>query len=371
MPAGKAAGRLLVRDLSATAAVFGEPVRKAWMTERSKLWLSRFGRLGICAVALTWLGFDTDWGRLRQVLAEADWRLAMVGILSFGPAPVLIAFRQKLLLSVQDIHLSNWQMIKITFGCNFIIQALPLGTGGGDTAKAFYIGRDTPHKHEAVTAILFDRLIGVLGLLLLSGVILIFNWGNPAFAVWGRPIALSIGLLGAALCVGFSERIRRLVRFEQLLDVLPFSSHFKRIDRAVLMYRRFPGRVAACFVLTFVLQMISILAIYLTGWALGLVGEHPLAAVPIYLAYIPICFLTGALPIGVMEVTFVELLAGAAKLGASEAAISLSFMARIMQLIWALPGAMYVLRGRRQLGVQRADASRDTSPAECGGERVL
>ena len=308
------------------------------------VWISRFLRLAIAAAALTWLWLDTDWMRLRRVLAEADWLLALVGVACFGPAPVMLAFRLKLLLGVQGIDLGLGQVVRATFAGNFITHALPLGTGGGDTVKAYIVARQTPHKHEAVTAILFDRLIGVGGLLTLSGVMVLLDWDNPAFAQYGRPIALAILLLAGGLVVVFSHRARRLFRVERFLAALPFGAHLARMDRAVLAFRTRPRTVAACWVLTLILQLNSVLVMFLVGWALGLVGESPDSAAAVYLAYTPICFLTGALPIGVMEVAFAELLADAGALGTREAAVSLSFMGRIIQLIWSLPGGWFVLR---------------------------
>jgi len=316
------------------------------MTTRAKAWLFGLLRYGVCVAALGWLAYSTDWGRLRHVLAEANWRLALVGLLVYGPAPIGLAIRLKVLLAAQDIHISLWQAIRVTFAGNFIIAALPVGTPGGDSAKAYYVARDTPHKHEAVTAVFFDRVIGLLGLILMSGVMVAMDWRNPAFKTWGRPIALLFLLFMLGMTVALSRRLRRWLRIDRLLAVMPLSSHLQRVDRAVLTYRHYPRHLAASLVLSFLLQVVSIVSIYLTGWALGLVGGSPGRAFPVYLAYTPIAFLAGAFPLGVMEVTFRQLLADAAKLGSPEAAISLSFLCRIIQLVWALPGMLVVLKSR-------------------------
>ena len=320
--------------------------RESILTARAKKWLAALVRYSICAAALGWLYYTIDWAQLRQVVADADWRVAAIALLTFGPVPVLIAIRLKWLLAVQKIHLTVWQAVKVTFAGNFIITALPVGTSGGDSVKAYYVARDTPHKHEAVTTVFFDRMIGVLSLFLMSGVMVLANWQNPAFRFWGRVIGLALLALMIGACIYFSRRIRRVLRFDQLLALLPLADHVQRIDRAVLLFRHHLGRLAACLALTVLLQMVSIFAYFLGGLALGLVGDQPWSALPVYLAYTPICFLTGALPIGVTEVTFAELFADAAQLGTREAALSVSFFGRIMQLTWALPGALVVLKSR-------------------------
>src|SRR6185369_7317466 len=113
--------------------------------------------------------------------------------------------------------------------------------------------------------------------------------------------------------------------------------------------RHRPKRVGASLALTVILQIGSIFSLFLAGWALGLVGNrsNPFSVLPIYLAYTPICFLAGALPLGVMEELYVQLFSNAAGLGPREAAVFLSLFSRFTQLVWALPGALVVLKAGR------------------------
>jgi len=317
------------------------------VTARSSQRLSALIRYTVCVVAVTWLVTHTGWEELKRVVGSANWGLALVSILAFGPGPVIISIRLKWLLAVHNVNLTVWQALKVTFAGNFIINALPVGTSGGDAVKAYYIARDTPHKHEAVTSVFFDRVIGVVGLVGLAGVVLLLNWRNPAFAGRGRIIAVTATGIIVAVGVYFSHRMRRLLRLEKVVAFMPFAAHIQRIDRAAFAFRHRMGRVAACLALTVILQLTGVISTFLAGWALGMVGERPLAALPIYLGYVPICYLAGALPIGVMEETFNQLFADAAHLGTREAAYSLSLMGRLIQLAWALPGALVVLSAGR------------------------
>lgn len=335
--------------------------------EPRKGWRARLPgliRLGICLAAVAWLYKTTDWHDVRLAITNAKWRLALLGLLAFGPAPAMIGYRLKLLLAVHGINLSIWQALKVTFVGNFVIQALPVGTSGGDALKAWYIARDTPQKHEAVTTVLVDRVIGVVGLVLLSGLMVLANWNSPAMASWGGTAVAKpwmnvlsprglIGLLFAALVVGgglyFSRRVRRLLRLDEIMARLPLSVHLRRLDQAVFEFRNHRGRVTACLLLSMLLQLWGVLAVFLSGWALGLVGSQPWHSFPIYLAYAPICFLCGALPLGVMELVYVQLFAQAAGLGTPEAALSLSLISRLIQLVWSLPGGLAILSGRFSL----------------------
>ena len=317
------------------------------MSSRGRKLISGAIRLGILAFAVVWMALDPNWkwSDLREVVRTADWRLLAFAILSFGPCPVLIALRLKWLLSVHQVNLSIWQAIKVTFAGNFIIWALPVGTSGGDAAKAFYIARDTPHKHEAVTTVFFDRVVGVVSLVLMSGLMALLNWGNPAMAEKGRVIGVFALVFFCGAAVYFSNRLRRVLGIDWILARLPLAAHLQRIDRAVFEFRRQPRVVLAALLLTIALQSVCILSLYLSGWSLGVVGERPLEALPLYFAYGPVCFLAGALPIGGMEAVCVLLFSRTAELGPPGAAVLLALSNRAIQLLWALPGALVVLRG--------------------------
>ena len=89
------------------------------MTKQSRQRLSTLVRYVICVVAVTWLVTHTEWAQLKQVVGSANWRLVVVSILAFGPAPVLIAIRLKLLLAVHDVKLTVWQALRVTFACTY------------------------------------------------------------------------------------------------------------------------------------------------------------------------------------------------------------------------------------------------------------
>ncbi len=317
-------------------------------------------RWGLCAVAVGWLTHTIAWSDLKRVWMTADRPLLVLGVLAFGPAPVLIAVRLRWVLAVHEIRLSLWDAIRATFAGNFVINALPVGTTGGDAVKAFYIACGTPRKHEAVTCIFLDRAIGVLGLLVLAGATSLVNWRNPTFAGVGRLVALAAGMLLAGMGVYFSDRVRRLLRLERLLVRLPLGRHIERVDRAVLTFRGRWWRLTACLLLSVVLQVICIVSIFLAGRGLGVGGGRVLADGWVYLAYTPLCLLAGALPIGGMELSFVGLFYGVAGLGTEAAAVSLSLFSRIIQMVWSLPGGLVVLQGglgaAKQSGVQSEDS---------------
>ncbi len=338
----------------------------AQVVERKPMWPVVL-RWIVCIAAVAWIVHNLNWAELKLAFALARWDWIAAGVVAFGPVPVLISQRLRWLLEVHAVRLSLWQAIKVTFAGNFLIQAFPVGTPGGDSAKAWYIARDTPHKHEAALAVFFDRVLGTIVLLLLSGTMILLDWDNPAFARWGRIIGVVTSILFIGGIVYYSRSCRKWLRLDEWVSRLPLAEHLQRLDRAMLAYRNDIPRVMASLVLTLVLQFVAIFSLFLISRGLGMAGTSFWADFRIFLAYTPICFLAGALPIGAMELTFAELFSDAAQLGSYEQALSLSFFGRLLQLAWALPGALVVLQGRRLRvesdGVERSVA---VSANSCG-----
>lgn len=334
------------------------------MTARARRALSTLVRISICVLAVYWLVRTTRWDQFKEAIAAADWRLVLLSLAVMGPNPVVLALRLRWLLVVHGVCLSVWQAMKVTFAGNFIIGTTPFGTHGGDAMKAYYIARDTPHKHEAVTTVFVDRVIGVVSLVGLAGVVCLLNWQNPAFSRWGRIIGLTVLGMLVGGGVYFSNRLRRLLWIDRILLYLPLAAHIRRIDQAAFGFRNCPGRVVGGLLLTVVLQVIAIISHFLIGWGLNMVGEDPWATFPVYLAFVPICFLAGALPIGAMELTYVELFAHSAGLGTPETATFLSLLSRLIQLIWAMPGLLVILRAGRPKPISDPELPGTTVAAE-------
>lgn len=296
-------------------------------------------RLAVVLTAVCWLIVQNDWGQIRAVLLTADRGLLLVGLLVFGFNPVLMALRLKWLLSIHDIRLSTWESVRITFMASFLGQALPFGTSGGDAYKIWHVVGRTSRKHEAVSGVFFDRVAGIAGLVLISGLMVVLHWNTPALAGWGR----TIGLLSFILIIGgalYSSRfVRRTFRLEERLVRLPLGSHMRRMDEALLQYGRRPMPVLGCVAVSILLQVFGVFSVFFCGWALGMTPEKtPWAALPIYFAFTPICLLSCALPLGVMEVVYWQLFVQGAGLGTLETATFLSLLNRVIQLIWASCG---------------------------------
>lgn len=274
---------------------------------------------------------------------------ALAAILLFAPVPFMAAQRLVWMLAIQDVRLTFWRSVQFTFAGNFFNFALP-GTTGGDLIKAFYIAQLTHRKTEAVTTVFLDRVIGLLGLMILASVMFLFSrsavpWDRELYA-W---IATGLGLVWAGLIAGslvvFSGRLRRAFGLSTLAARLPAGEQFLRVGRATVAMRQHIPLVLLCLANTVALQLLVVISAYVMSLALSMTGGFVL-----YFICVPIGFLIAAIPIsppqafGVMEVAYIQFFA-ASGLNTSSQAFAFALAVRVIQLIWALPGVLVPLLG--------------------------
>jgi hypothetical protein len=303
-------------------------------------------RLGICTVGIVYIVRQLSGHDLASLVGQMDGKLTILALLMFAPVVPLGGIRFRIIMATQDVRLTTWEAIKLTYAGAFLNFALP-GMTGGDLYKAYCVTRWTDKKTEAVTAVFIDRIIGLGALVLVGGGMSVIGWGLQLDVGWA---AQTIGSLLIALIIGaalfFSHRFRRLVRYEAILSRLPFSSQLARIDRAVFILRNQRMRMILAFMVTMGLQSFVITSLILVAAALGM-KTSPL--VP-YLIYLPLGNVIRAIPIslqgiGPMDGAY-QLFFAEGGFGSAAQVQILALAVRLLDLIWALPGALVMLTGR-------------------------
>ncbi len=307
---------------------------------------------------------DIEYG-IRGVLKRANWTHAALAVLFFLPVPFLQSLRLIWMLAIQEVRLTFWNSVKLSFAGNFFNFALP-GTTGGDLIKAYYITRYTDRKTEAVLTVFLDRVIGLFGLVVIAGTMIITVWDAKHFGRLAWVLAGIVVCLAIAAVFVLSNRLRHAIGLPALAKRLPMGNQLLRIGRATVAMRNHPGLVLASLVNTLVLQIIVLISAYVMAVALGMKPQPFMH----YFIYVPIGFLIGAIPIsppqafGVMEWAYVQFFAHRGFADVSQA-VAFALAVRLIQLTWALPGILVPLFGAHLPGKPELEAlgTPDSEPA--------
>jgi uncharacterized membrane protein YbhN (UPF0104 family) len=104
--------------------------------------------------------------------APADYRWLLAGVLSYTVVEIAALCRWQILLRVQQIHLTVRRLAGLFFIGMFYNQFLPGGTGG-DIIKTYLLLKEAPEKKMgALLAVMFDRLIGLIALIAITGALI-------------------------------------------------------------------------------------------------------------------------------------------------------------------------------------------------------
>jgi uncharacterized protein (TIRG00374 family) len=290
-------------------------------------------------------------------LRGADLRLLLMGLLAVGlifPAQTL---RWHLLLRARGMPVRLWRTFRLTVVGHFFNFCFPMGMTGGDVMKAYYAAKGSGRRADAVMSVIFDRIAGLLGLVLLAGIAGLFMLDRPVvrnitLLVWG-----GLALLVVLSTLYFSKRARATLRVGRLLAWLPFQEALKSVDQAARAYRDHKWAVLGSVAMSVPVHAVLAWSVAQAGRAVGL--EAPLG---VMLTVLPVVFLAGSLPIspqgvGVMEWLGIQLLTPS---GASQSGVVLMLLLfRLYLLFWAVMGAAGLLGGDIHLHADAQDAEPD------------
>ena len=134
-------------------------------------------QVAVTIAVLFWVFHDPH-KRAQMVVAlrMADYRWIVAALAAYFVVEASAAIRWWILLKVQQIHLGTWRVSGLFLIGMFYNQFLPGGTGG-DIIKSYFLLKETPGKATgALLAVVFDRMIGLVALISLTGVLIALRY---------------------------------------------------------------------------------------------------------------------------------------------------------------------------------------------------
>jgi uncharacterized protein (TIRG00374 family) len=258
---------------------------------------------------------------------------------------ILAAFRWFLLLRVQGVKISPLRVAALFMLGIFFNMFMPGGTGG-DVLKVYFLFKEIPaHKEKGLLAVLMDRLIGLLALILISGVIIAmqYNWlktnKGSLHLTWTLLAILVASLAG----IVFSFLISGFHLADKLPKRMPLRDKF--IDLAVAYHayaRQWPASLLAlCLSFGVHTAMFFLYVCAARALNLNLTTGAVLTVMPIILTLASLPISVGGT--GVREALFVLLLVPLCHITQPDAKI-LSLTGFSLTAVWGLlGGAIYLI----------------------------
>ena len=311
--------------------------------------------LAVTGGCLAYILWQLDVARTVHILVHSNlaWFAGAVSVMLAGVPPM--AYRWQKLLEARGIRerlpwLMRAYLVSYTAG-----QVLPTAVGG-DASRIYESSRRHPGRFGDLTAIvLLERALGGVATLALAAIgfaLAVGHYDVGAYLWIEAAFIVGTIILGVLF---FSHRARGpLRRFVPLLRRLRIERPLRALYEGVHVFRRHVRLMVWISLLTLGVQAVRVLAIWMTGRAVGI----ELSPRPYYVMG-PLLFLVILVPftingLAVREAFFVSFLT---QLGVDkESALACGFLFFVVTFVLALPGAVILAVESLRRGVARPRA---------------
>lgn len=331
----------------------------------------RWWGVGKLALGIGLLAFLLNTGAIdmgRLLVIRERWELFLLAQLFFMGQFALTLVRWRFLLAALAVPARWADVIRLGWIGLLFSQVIP-GATGGDLVKGITVARESPGRRaEAAFSVVLDRVLGLVGLLVLGVMALLLHQPGTEQALLLDRLAWIFGaVLVGALAGGWAlsrEALWRLPILRRFLHRVPGGALVERLGRGLVQLRRQPHALLFGLLLSVLAHGLGAVMQLCLASAL-LEGQAPPAAQFLFL--VSVGQLATALPLtpgglGVGEWAYERLFSAAGSGGGSE----LMLLVRFSWVLWALPGVFFVIRGRRQT-LQPKPSGADSSAAAQDG----
>jgi len=304
-----------------------------------------FWILKLCiSIGILWYVFsrpDISLHKIVEHIKSIELSRLLMAIGLYIVIVFIACLRWQALLKGQGIYLPFFKTLELNFIGLFFNTFMPSLTGG-DVVKAYYVSKHTAQRLEAATTVLIDRVVGLLALLTIGVIASLYAISEPQI----RKPAISIivfFLIIIILCtVFFNKRLMRKFSFDVKKERWQkVVVSLKRVYSAFYIYRFKKALLAKVFLMSILIQLMSVLMNYQIALGLGLD-----VSIKYFFLFIPIIAVISAIPITFagwglgesMYKYFFGLVIGACGL-----AVTMSIIVRLIALILNLFGGIFYI----------------------------
>jgi glycosyltransferase 2 family protein len=290
-----------------------------------------------------------DIGRLWDIARKASIAWLAIALLLYLINVIASVWRWHLLLGAQEVEFPTSRLVTTYLISLFFNNFLPSNIGGdviriGDTARA------TRSKTAATMIVLGDRVLGLIGLILVAAVGATIAAGGPRYRpvpIWPAWLWAGFFLTAAisAPAVLAPDGVGRLLKPLMVVHPEWIGGRIESVTAVLSRFRGHPAAIASCFAGAVFVQAVTILFYVTVAHALHVpISPWDLAVI------VPVSTVIQMAPVsvngfGVREATFSYYFT---RLGLPiESALLVSLAGVSLMMLFSLSGAVvYVARGK-------------------------
>ena len=300
--------------------------------------MSNLIKLVISIAVVSFLIYKLDFQAVWQNIIHASFGLIAAALVMQLLSQTLAAYRWYLIMDILKFPHTFSFYLKSYFKGSLFNQVLPTSIGG-DAYRIAEVSANGGLVKEAFYGVFIDRIVGLLGLLLLN---FVANWIQPELLPAGLFITINLIILAAIAGLFVLMAIHKFPIFDRYKVTRLF---FELSHRFRFIYKT-PKRIAEQLGLSILIHLFSMLALFGIGHSLGI--NEPLVT---YLVLIPPAILLTILPIsfagwGVREGALIGLFL---LIGVDQTLVlAMSLIYGVTLMVAALPGLFFFIKSKHK-----------------------
>jgi uncharacterized protein (TIRG00374 family) len=302
-------------------------------------YIKLIAKILISFLFVAWLVLKTDWSQVWEYASKISmgWIVLYVVVLLLGM--MISAWKWKMLLAHKDISITLKKSFQLYLTGAFINNFMP-STIGGDTYRSYQIGKENKRYSAVSSSVVFDRVTGLFAVMLLTGLVAIFQWAEIS-----KYPELKMAVIGVLLVMHGIILFSILTRFSLWKKIAgKFPKVIQDFGNEIGQYKEGGAYLKAIGISV----LFSIVGLALVNWILFL-GLGITVGIMQYLSVIFLISIITALPIsinniGVKEWAYVTFF-GFFGVSAS-AVIAVALMSRILQMLVSFTALPMYLRNK-------------------------
>lgn len=297
-----------------------------------------------------------DISQVGHAISLDNWTWLALAATCMCTAMCVSVERWRTLLRSQNIVLPFFKALKISF-IGFFFNLFMPGSVGGDFIKAYYIARKQEERRtEAVFSVFFDRIIGLISLILVATISVLFQFDffwNSEF----KPLVIFLMSFSGAFVLAsllFVLNVLHIPKFVKKYMESPSETFFHdtlvRLYQAMLAYREKPHYLSYTIFLSFVSHSLQVAVCFCVAQTLG----DSTFGILTFFVLVPLGMVIQAIPLtfggwGLGEAAFQYIFEQAAQGVGSPQGANICFMWRLLNSIWSLVGIVFYIEEKAEV----------------------
>ena len=314
-------------------------------------------RAGIAIIACILIASKVDFRQVVRDFSGISITVLSIIVAVFIFSQVILAFRWWFFMRVWDIQIPFLSAVNLTFLGLYFNNFLP-GAVGGDVVRAWYVAKHTHKRMPAIISVIVDRVLALAGTFLIALIAFLLAGRKDMFTrqktsgMFGMLtenktllfIAVGIAtviIIGTVVSPFGRNKLNYI--YQKLLN--HGKNAFYQLLQLGVVFLKKPYLAPASLILTFILQGLVIISLWMLGKEIGIPAD-----LEVYFVILPVMWVIGSIPISISGWGIVEggMIALFTQFGGTtvEKAMTLALCQRAAWLIASLPGLAVYLSGR-------------------------